>query len=195
MDHPVYGDMLDYAHTVHVNPNSSAFQGKMAEIAKKTNHSAVSLHFCCNDILYLNVHVLRINGTNQISMWWDMSDLHWKVGFTPWKTEHAPHYGQASYSGAYKNSEHGRPLGAKLRACQSWGPCSIHILKTPFFWLSQPPLILYSINILYNDIGSSLKDRYWGGSCQKQAKKGQKRQIPQSYSTARFVQFGVEQAL
>ena len=144
----------------------------MVEIAKKTNHSAVSLHFCCNDILYLNVHVLRINGTNQISIWWDMTDLHWKVGFTPRKTEHAPHYGQASYSGAYKNPEHGRPLGAKLRACQSWGPCSIHILKTPFFWLSQPPLILYSINILYNNIGSSLKDRCWGGNCQKKAKKG-----------------------
>ena len=54
------------------------------------------------------------------------------------KTEHAPHYGQASYSGAYKNSEHGRPLGAKLRACQSWGPCSIHILKTLFFGSVSP---------------------------------------------------------
>ena len=39
----------------------------MAEIAIKTNHSAVSLHFCCNDILYLNVPVLHINGKNQIS--------------------------------------------------------------------------------------------------------------------------------
>ena len=112
----------------------------MAEIAIKTNHSAVSLHSCCNDILYLNVPVLRINGKNQISMWWDMSDLHWKVGFAPRKTEHAPHYRQASWSGANKNSEHGRPLGVKLRACQSWGPCSIHILLHPFFWLSQPPL-------------------------------------------------------
>jgi len=41
----------------------------MAEIAIKTNHSAVSLHSCCNDILYLNVPVLRINGKNQISIW------------------------------------------------------------------------------------------------------------------------------
>ena len=63
------------------------------------------------------------------------------MGSTPQKIRHVRPKLLCSSSGAVKSLEQGLPLGAKLKHSNLGRTCSIHILKRPFFWLSQPPLI------------------------------------------------------
>ena len=69
------------------------------------------------------------------------------MGSTPRRIRHRPRKLLGSSSGANKNSEHGRPLGANHKPSKLWGPCSIHILKTPFFLAQSAP----SGNFLFSD--------------------------------------------
>ena len=66
------------------------------------------------------------------------------MGSTPRTIRHGPRKLLGSSLGANKNSEHGRPLGANHKPSKLWGPCSIHILKTPFFFGSVSPLCSYT---------------------------------------------------
>ena len=60
------------------------------------------------------------------------------MGSTPQKIRHVRPQLLCSSSGAVKSLEQGLPLGAKLKHSKLWRPCSIHILKTPFFLAVSP---------------------------------------------------------
>jgi hypothetical protein len=69
---------------------------KMGCLAKKCS---VLPHFCCNDVFYWYVDDSYKNDTNQVSGWWDVTDLWWKVGFTPRAIRHVHFYWQLSSLG------------------------------------------------------------------------------------------------
>ena len=104
-----------------------------------TTHFIFSLDFFCNHICLLQQH----HTTQKYAIWWSgwsaVKILWWKVGSTPRRIRHRPRKLLGSSSGANKNSEHGRPLGANHKPSKLWGPCSIHILKTPFFLAQSAP--------------------------------------------------------
>jgi hypothetical protein len=62
----------------------------------------------------------------------------------PRKIRHVRRKLLCSSSGAVKSLEQGLPLDAKFRHSKLWRPCSIHILKTPFFG-SVSPLCKYTV--------------------------------------------------
>ena len=110
-----------------------------------TTHFIFSLDFFCNHICLLQQH----HTTQKYAIWWSgwsaVKILWWNVGSTPRTIRHGPRKLLGSSLGANKNSEHGRPLGANHKPSKLWGPCSIHILTTPFFLAqSAPSGVVYS---------------------------------------------------
>ena len=132
------------AHLDCSNPNLVPFYGKTANV--EPHHHAVHFFtwFFCNRICLLQQH----NTTQKYAIWWSgwsaVKILWWKVGSMPLKIRHMRRKLLCSSSGAVKSLGQGLPLGAKLKHSKLWRPCSIHILKHPFFWLSQPPLDFYT---------------------------------------------------
>ena len=114
--------------------------------ATSATHFIFSLDFFCNHIRLLQ----QLYTTRKYAIWWSgwsaVKNLWWKVGSTPQKIRHVRPKLLCSSSGAVKSLEQGPPLGAKLKHSNLGRTCSIHILKRPFFWLSQPPLDEYWCN-------------------------------------------------
>jgi hypothetical protein len=108
--------------------------------------SSFHLIYFCNHIRLLQ----QLHTTRKYAIWWSgwsaVKNLWWKVGSTPQKIRHVRPKLLCSSSGAVKSLEQGPPLGAKLKHSNLGRTCSIHILKRPFFWLSQPPLDEYWCN-------------------------------------------------
>ena len=133
------------AHLDCPNPNLVPFYDKTAHV--EPHHHALHLFtwFFCNHIRLLQ----QLHTTQKYAIWWSgwsaVKILWWKVGSTPQKIRHVHPKLLYSSLGAKKNSEQGLPLGSKLKHSNLGRTCSIHILKRPFFWLSQPPLIFFHL--------------------------------------------------
>jgi len=117
----------------------------MAEIAIKTPTTQPFHSICCNDSLYLNVHVLRNNGTNQISMWWDCQICTEKWGSRHEKLSMRPITGKPHAQVQTKIQSTVGLCVPSLELASHRTMLNPHLKNTLFFWLSQPPLILYSI--------------------------------------------------
>ena len=120
-------------------PDADIFEGKRLKIniwpTTGPNHSIF-----CNDVYLLHGPREPKNHPVWCSGWSGVKDCMPKVGFTPQQIKHARRNWQAPNFTSMDRARIHISYHVNFGACQSRRPCSIHILKTPFFLAQSAPL-------------------------------------------------------